>query len=333
MEIDFFVLFLLSVSVVGILWGKRVSKESRKRVQSPYENPIPTQLGLLPGVRLREMAVRLERELNGEFAQHLKARVMKKHPEWTEQKYEWVLLEWKRYFLMASLLKSVPMYSEDVDEIWHEMLMFTCEYEMFCREVAGDMVHHVPNMNPTPDPNARAVFDIMYSLLFELHSASWELWGPFFRHPISAELGLALQRKSETDIANLLFRTHPFVAEEVRLLASRLKEMVQETQSDRQVFLRKARTNSKFGNLEFVAGAVILYSMMDPEEFAREMELLLGIEAQKRAASSSCGASAGGCSSYDNDNDCGHGNHDGSCENSCSSGSSCGSSCGGGCSS
>lgn len=37
--------------------------------------------------------------------------------------YRWKLLELKRYFIMASLLKQLPMFSEEVDELWHEMLM------------------------------------------------------------------------------------------------------------------------------------------------------------------------------------------------------------------
>ncbi len=37
------------------------------------------------------------------------------------------------------------MLSEDVDEIWHDMILFTKEYQRFSEKFLGKMLHHIPN--------------------------------------------------------------------------------------------------------------------------------------------------------------------------------------------
>jgi hypothetical protein len=39
------------------------------------------------------------------------------------------------------------MFSEEVDEIWHDMLLFTQKYQVFSEQFLGTMLHHTPNTN------------------------------------------------------------------------------------------------------------------------------------------------------------------------------------------
>ena len=36
------------------------------------------------------------------------------------------------------------MYSIEVDEIWHQHILYTKDYEQFCHEVFGRFIHHTP---------------------------------------------------------------------------------------------------------------------------------------------------------------------------------------------
>lgn len=46
-------------------------------------------------------------------------------------------------YLKAGENKPVP--SEAVDEIWHNMILYTARYGHFCRKYFGRFVHHTPN--------------------------------------------------------------------------------------------------------------------------------------------------------------------------------------------
>jgi hypothetical protein len=40
--------------------------------------------------------------------------------------------------------KPIAMISSTVDEAWHTFILFTKEYENFCRNIAGRFLHHQP---------------------------------------------------------------------------------------------------------------------------------------------------------------------------------------------
>ncbi|MBN6187343.1 hypothetical protein JQN58_10210 [Aneurinibacillus sp. BA2021] len=339
MDWSLLAVIFLSLSFVAMLMQKRASHGEKKRVKpmtslfrktpKSYNDPIPDRLGPLPHVPLFDMVKRLDDALGGEFGRMVKARVMAKHPAWTEKEYEWLLFEWKRYFIMASLYKSVPMYSDDVDEIWHEMLVFTREYEKLCLAVAGEMVHHEPHSERKPDPDARAAFDVQYALLYDIKPASWDIWGPFFRQPLSQDTARAISEGSSADIRARWFRTHDAVEAQTTVLAKRLQERVRKAASKSPSQLRGRRKKSRYGNLEGIAVAAIVYSLTDPLAYQREMDLMLGMEMQKKAASGSSSGCSSGAACSSSGRDCHDSSGSGCSSSNCSS--SCGSSCGGGC--
>jgi hypothetical protein len=69
------------------------------------------------------------------------------------------------------------MFSEKVDYLWHQMLMFTREYDDFSKNYLGSVLHHSPNAKETPDPDLRGFFDWVYSELFYACPTTLEFTG------------------------------------------------------------------------------------------------------------------------------------------------------------
>lgn len=148
---------------------------------------LPAGLGLRDSVPLTKTEARLERALLGTFGSSLRLRVSAKFPAMSEDEYECRLLELKRYFLMTALLRETPMFSDAIDDIWHEMLMFTREYQRFGESFLGETIHHAPNVEPVSTPGERAWFDWLYAHLFVPTPFSAYLWNGFCRFPMDRE--------------------------------------------------------------------------------------------------------------------------------------------------
>lgn len=73
-------------------------------------------------------------------------RVHATNPGFSDEYVNSLAQELKRYLALKAFLhgSSVPMFSKDVDEVWHAFILFTREYEQFCKETFGSFVHHVP---------------------------------------------------------------------------------------------------------------------------------------------------------------------------------------------
>ncbi|WDH80830.1 hypothetical protein [Paenibacillus urinalis] len=173
------------------LFGTNEHKPNpKKRIETPefiYSHNLPEHLGIMSSVHsLNRLAARLEDALNDTYMNQVRDRVMSKH-RYTAEKYNWMLLELKRYFILCSVLKNVPMYSNDTDVIWHEMLMFTRDYEDFCRKFTGDFIHHQPHsVQPSEAERVseRSWYDLLYSRLFIIFPENEQLSRAFFKHPI-----------------------------------------------------------------------------------------------------------------------------------------------------
>jgi|GEM_PF-2212416 len=187
-------LILLFLLVFVNAKNRQGTSKPNRMIETPrqllWNSPIPMDLGIqthIPG--LLECVRDLERALDETYLAHVKKRVLTEHPRMSSEEYEWYLFELKRFFLMNTLLKSVPMYSTGADDIWHSMLMFSREYQAFCRHFHGEMIHHVPNVdvNEKTDPNQRAWFELFYSHLFKPNAMTFTMIGQFNRVPFSQQ--------------------------------------------------------------------------------------------------------------------------------------------------
>ncbi|EGG35669.1 hypothetical protein, partial [Paenibacillus sp. HGF5] len=187
------VFIVVDVWIISFFVKRSLRKQNSQLVpdgNKPRRGKIPELPPIVKaGSPASELVGRLEAALPDTYQSMLKQRVMSEHPDMSEQEYEWRWQELKRFFIMCAVLDRVPMFSKDVDEVWHEMLMYTYEYQQFSDRFLGRMLHHAPNTGTehVPIPNERAWFDTVYVQLFGWHEYSAKLWGAFFRVPLPRE--------------------------------------------------------------------------------------------------------------------------------------------------
>ena len=110
------VVLLASVAVVLLLWQRQLTHKREAYIRR----------FVLPG---------------GLFA-----KLRAKHPNLSQKDCELVAQALRQFFLAH--LKSgrlfVAMPSQVVDDLWHEFILYTRNYEVFCRQAFGRFMHHTP---------------------------------------------------------------------------------------------------------------------------------------------------------------------------------------------
>lgn len=69
-----------------------------------------------------------------------------KHPQLSLKDRQLVARGLRQFFLahLRSGRKFVSMPSQIVDDLWHEFILYTREYDAFCRRALGKFMHHTP---------------------------------------------------------------------------------------------------------------------------------------------------------------------------------------------
>ncbi|WP_370221848.1 hypothetical protein [Cytobacillus sp.] len=316
-------IFLL---IFGVIFAAIIIKglvAGSKRDPFIKNEPFPEHLGMWCEDYL-PMIQKLEKSLPEGYRENIKNRVLREHLKWKDYAYDWTFFELKRYFVMNAILKTVPMFSSKADEIWHEMLMFTRDYDQFSKNFFGEYLHHSPNMDSTPIPGERAFFDWVYLSLFEAGHNSRRIWGNFLQNPIKKEILEDFRSMNEAELLNKYFRAGNDWVELKKKMIEKLKHEISESESlklgKKPLEFTKPASGSQYSYLLFPA---VYFSVYEPDGFEDHMNELLPPELAKDSAAGMVYCTGFSCSSH-GDHDSG-GGHD-------SGGSSC-SSCGGGCSS
>jgi hypothetical protein len=76
----------------------------------------------------------------------LLGKLMERHPELTLKDSALVSRGLRQFFIayLMSGKKFVSMPSVDADALWHEFILYTREYQRFCRHGFGGFMHHSP---------------------------------------------------------------------------------------------------------------------------------------------------------------------------------------------
>lgn len=74
------------------------------------------------------------------------ARFREKHPQLTDAQAVRVCEGLRQYFLICARAQGrfVAMPSQVVDDLWHTFILFTRQYERFCKQAYGRFLHHTP---------------------------------------------------------------------------------------------------------------------------------------------------------------------------------------------
>jgi hypothetical protein len=299
----------------------------------------------LEGAPLNDTETRLLRAFDNAFGERLKERVFAKYPSMSIDEFECRLFELKRYFLLSSLLRSTPMFSDEVDDIWHEMLMFTREYEQFGTAFIGMTVHHAPSAGKDEQPGERAWFDWLYAHLFEVTPFSARLWHGFCRYPLDRERLAFLAEADPAAIRQRWFHerraeAYPDIGLTIDHLIGGAKEEIR--YAEEQPRFQENRFSDGFNStLLSVSAGMLFFSLMDSGSFDRNMDQLTGSEEEslRRPDDRTTSCSASACSGDSGSGGSNCSSDSGSGGSNCSSGSdggsssSCSSSSGSSCSS
>ncbi|TYR81802.1 hypothetical protein FZC66_08215 [Priestia megaterium] len=330
-----FIIVMTAIIIAIII----VKSFNRPRRSALYHRELPSQLGVIEGEGFENIVTALESSLTTSYIEQVKARMKKEYPHIQPHELDWALFELKRYFVMNAILREVPMFSSKVDDVWHEMIMYTKDYEQFTTRFLGRFLHHQPNADktPTPQTNKRAFFDWVYAHLFDVKDNSRLLWGRFFQHPLDSEVINDFTHLSEDELLMKYFSSNEKWEEQKRKLIREFKDEIGHAAT-----FKKENPSHKFKKSakerEFTHAvlfqAFMFYSIYEYEDYSYYMDELL----LRRPEQGDGGAYYSGyaCSSpIDDHPKHGHGGndyHDSGFDSGGDSGSSCSSSsCGSGC--
>lgn len=83
---------------------------------------------------------------NFTFPDGIAQRVRKRYPHLTDEDMTLVFAGLRQYFQMARTARRrlLSMPSQVVDAAWHEFILFTRNYQVFCDKALGRYLHHTP---------------------------------------------------------------------------------------------------------------------------------------------------------------------------------------------
>ena len=118
------------------------------------------------------------RKLGSFEAPYLEEKLIEKKVFNSHEEYQKTFTEFKKYVALSEICRDdipMAMVSKNVDEVWHQFILFTPQYHKFCNEMLGGYFHHIPKTSLTPlDPKGRENFIESYK---EVFGEIPEIWG------------------------------------------------------------------------------------------------------------------------------------------------------------
>lgn len=330
-------LFILVTIIVNVLVRENKKKTKNMGLQvlsdlgmQKHSEPFQTEM--------KKLLEHLDQAIPDHYLSQVRERVIREY-QISQDDFENRWFEWKRYLVMVSILPNVPMYSREVDVIWHEMLMFTRDYEQFSKKLLGTTLHHQPH-GPEEQhlvPSERGWFDLIFCLLFEPTRYTYYTWGAFLRNPVAKQLIHDFRNVADEKLVRRYFNTYTAsqfpVMETVQILLVKL--IKQKIRTVDQFYARHSNSVNKYKNLhslkttDQLLTSFLFLSAYHHKDFLTQQALLYK---QSKSSNSDSGFACGASSDSDSgSSDSGSNDSGGSDSGSDSGGSSCGSGCGGGC--
>ena len=104
-------------------------------------------LAVVFGLWQRSLAYRRERYIRTfELPRGLFDNLRKRRPQLTRKDCQLVAHALRQFFLahLASGRRFVSMPSQVTDDLWHEFILYTRHYQLFCERAFGRFLHHTP---------------------------------------------------------------------------------------------------------------------------------------------------------------------------------------------
>jgi hypothetical protein len=282
-------LFLVAVMIWFMLFLRK---------KSLFEFGVsPMTIEIKPIKGLKKLSDILERSLSKSYMDNVEERV-KKEIKLKENEYDWRLQDLKRFFILTALLKEAPMFSQKVDDLWHEMLMFTREYDEFSKNYLGVFLHHRPNIKGASDPDLRGFFDWVYSELFYIRKENIHLYNGFFKHPVPPNMIDEFKNLSEDELLELYFKSDSKSMNTVRALISSMKRTASSLKDQEKSVIQKKLKQINFQqNYNGMLVPFLSVSYFHYDEFSSYMKITSDFESSSTSCGSSSSCSSSSCSS------------------------------------
>ncbi|KAB8137822.1 hypothetical protein F9U64_07760 [Gracilibacillus oryzae] len=299
--IIYLIIIIFAVIVVVNLSNRHTAKEnsqitSMARIKDELETNIaPGQFVFQANIEgIDELESKLHRSFTDTYISQIKQKYVDENSENTERHFTWLFYELKRFYFMAAIFKEIPMYNLDIDDIWHKMIMYTRDYQSFCHDFIGDLIHHQPNAadDDGKDPDKRALFEFYYSVLFEVDEKTAFWHNPFYRYRLDDQVRRDFQREGIAFLLEKYFRET-----DDPLLYKVQTGLIEYIQSNDQIFDEMDRNYTKKKNKKDVAapadssGAVIFAGGADNTHDSSDSS---GGGDSSSSCGSSCGSGCGG---------------------------------------
>ncbi|MBE1555526.1 hypothetical protein [Sporosarcina limicola] len=167
------VLITMSISLGAKLIYRVMGRKyfySKKLTAPPYAD-----------LETKRLFQQFNRAWSGKFEKTVNERMkqVKRNLTNSELRERWY--ELKKFLFLAGISKGLPMFSREVDELWHFFLEEKELYNGFCIDFIGEQIKHHPHETPKHLPNERAWFDLLYLSFFNVTSHTY-LWGEFIQN-------------------------------------------------------------------------------------------------------------------------------------------------------
>jgi hypothetical protein len=87
-----------------------------------------------------------------------------RNPQYADQAED-LEVECKRFLYLAAVAPNLSIApTKPIDEYWHQFILFTEEYEVFCAKFCGFFVYH----NPLGSPNQKTIFEQTQEMVTKL---------------------------------------------------------------------------------------------------------------------------------------------------------------------
>lgn len=134
---------------------------------------IPTTIRVRDNVVLNESQELMLKRVGDYELPYLEQRLLSNG--WSRRRCAVALAEFRKFIALTGFVEPpLAMVGECVDEVWHELILFTPQYRRFCFETVGKFISHQPNTPLTPIPvEAIANFASAYNVYFGLLPNIW----------------------------------------------------------------------------------------------------------------------------------------------------------------
>lgn len=264
-----------------------------KKSMKPKYGEVPNAMEIHSVHRLSGLVRHLESN-SPIYMEQVRTRVEAEH-KLAKNEWDWRYYELKRFFILCSILKKAPMFSQRVDDVWHEMLMFTREYQWFSRSYLERDLHHEPNISGTNNPDLRGFFDWVYSVLFPVHKESKMLYRGFYRHPVNPDVIQEFQELSAEELRHKYFSSHAVAQDVILDVIQTMQRQAKEIQQFTKEEMKERKNQVK--QLDDHNERIVLFLYYSNNEYKDYGKYAAGSPHSSCSSCFSCSSDHGGCSS------------------------------------